>query len=59
MCECGNISALGNLHGYPQVPGHDFLVVTPNRRAVRYQRGALQIAIKPRLVGWKSYGVRT
>ena len=43
--------ALGNSPGYPQVPGHDSLVAMPNQRAARHQREALQIAIKPRLVG--------
>ena len=31
----------------------------PNQRAVRHWREALQIAIKPRLVGREPYGVRT
>ena len=36
-----------------------FAVVMPNQRAVRHRREALQIAIKPRLVGRETYGVRT
>ena len=34
-------------------------VAMPNQRAVRHWREALQIAIKPRLVGREPYGVRT
>ena len=44
--------ALGTLAG-------SSAVVMPNQRAVLHQREALQIAIKPRLVGRETYGVRT
>ena len=37
----------------------DSPVVMSNQRAVRHWREALQIAIKPRLVGREPYGVRT
>ena len=48
-----------NSPGYPQVPlGHDSLIAMPNQRVAWHQREALQIAIKPRLVGRESYGVR-
>jgi hypothetical protein len=49
----------GNSPGYPRVPSHDSLVAMPNQRALRDWREALQIAIKPRLVGREPYGVRT
>ena len=37
----------------------DSAVAMPNQRAVRHRREALQIAIKPRLVGRETYDVRT
>ena len=51
--------ALGELARLSASPWSDSAVAMPNQRAVRHQREALQIAIKPRLVGRETYGVRT
>ena len=56
MCGFVKYASAGNSPGYWRVPGHDSLVTMPNQRAaVRHWREALQIAIqiaiKPRLVG--------
>ena len=59
MCGCVKYASAGNSSGYSRVPGHDSLVAMSNQRAVRHWREALQIAIKPRLVGREPYGVRT
>ena len=40
-------------------PSHNSLAAMPNQRAAWHWREALQIAIKPRLVGREPYGVRT
>ena len=52
MCGFVKYASSGNSPGYSRVSGHDSLVTMPNQRAaVRHWREALQIAIKPRLVG--------
>ena len=51
MCGFVKYASAGNWAWLFASPGHDSLVTMPNQRAVRHWREALQIAIKPRLVG--------